>query len=76
VHYICWKITISKGASNILEAKTSSKNIFSRELGDVKGLDVILESIAHLLNSCNHAFDDTSKGSYGATPIFRNAVKI
>jgi hypothetical protein len=59
-----------------LRQRQAEGTFFSWELGDVKGFDVILESIMRLLISHNHVFDDASKGSDRATPIFRNAVKI
>jgi hypothetical protein len=61
---------------NCFKAKTGSRFIFAGELGDIKSLEVSLESISCFLVPYHHLLDDASKGSDRTTLMFGNTVEI
>ncbi len=57
-----WEIILPKDFCNSLEAKTGSGYIFTWNLGEIKDLDVSLQSILCFLIPHNHALDDALQG--------------
>ncbi len=63
---VCWKVVAAKRCGNGFKAKTSKRLIFTRELPNVKSLEVLIESIPGLLIFDNQLLDDAANGGKGS----------
>ena len=75
-HCIGREIFVAKGSSDSLETMACSRDIFTWELVDIKGLDIGLECVFCFLISHDHVFDNASKCSDLAMMVWRNVIEI
>jgi hypothetical protein len=67
---------VAKNIDDSLELDASSRNIFTREVTNIKGLDIVFESIPRLLVTNYQMLDDEAEHGDGTTVINRKTSQI
>ncbi len=67
---------VTENIDDSFELEASSRNIFSREVTNIKGLDIVFESIPHLLVTNYQTLDDEAEHGDGTTVINRKTLQI
>jgi hypothetical protein len=67
---------VTKNIDDSLELEVSSRNIFAWEVMNIKGLDIVFESILHLLVTNYQTLDDEAEHGDGTTVINRKTLQI
>ena len=67
---------VAKNIDDGLELEASSRNIFAREVTDIKGLDIVFKSIPRLLVTNYQMFDNEVEHGDSTTVINRKTSQI
>jgi hypothetical protein len=67
---------VAKNIDDSLELEASSRNIFPREVTNIKGLDIVFESIPCLLVTKYKMLDDEAEHGNSTTVINRKTSQI
>jgi hypothetical protein len=67
---------VAKNIDDSLELEASSRNIFAQEVKNIKGLDIVFESIPCLLVTNYQTLDDEAEHGDGTTVINRKTLQI
>jgi hypothetical protein len=67
---------VAKNIDDSLELEASSKNIFAWDVTNIKGLDIVFQSIPCLLVTNYQTLDDEAEHGDGTTVINRKTLQI